>query len=64
MTYRDDYEAKIEIWAKESRVYPLPRMIGLPAFSPQKFSSYEEMNAWKKGYLERIAAAGGVRWMK
>jgi hypothetical protein len=60
----DDYDAKIALWARESRVYPLPKMINLPAFKSRKFRSYEEFNAWKRQYLEEIAAAGGVKWTK
>ena len=64
MKYTDQYAAKLEMWARESKVHPMPKLIGLPRFTPKKFSSYAEMNAWKKGLLEQIAASGGVRWTK
>ena len=62
MKYSDDYGAKFVIWARESKVYPMPKMVGLPRFGAKKFSSYEQMNAWKKEMLDQIAANGGVRW--
>ena len=64
MKASDDYNAKYEIWARESKVYPLPAMSGLPRFRAKKFRSYAEMNAWKKNFLERIARQGGVQWTK
>ncbi len=64
MKYTDQYTAKLEIWARESRVYPLPKMIGLPRLPSKKFRSYAEMNAWKKELLGRLAQSGGVRWTK
>lgn len=56
--------AKLWMWAEDPRVVALPRVVGLPDFPPQRFSSYTEMNAWKSRYLDRIARAGGVQWMK
>jgi hypothetical protein len=64
MKSTDNYDAKLEIWAKESKVYPLPTVTGIPRFGWKKFKSYEEFNAWKKGLLAQIAASGGVKWMK
>jgi hypothetical protein len=64
MTARDDFDAKFGIWARESRVHPLPRMTGLPRFGHRRFDSYEAMNAWKRDLLDRLAAQGGVRWTK
>lgn len=63
MKYTDDYEAKFEIWARESRVIPLPKLKGIPRFAPQKFSSYEEFNRWKNDLLLKIAGSGNVTWM-
>ena len=62
--YTDDYQAKYRIWAKEGRVHPLPRCVGWPEFHSKKFSSYEEMNAWKRELLLEVARKGGVRWTK
>ena len=62
MKYSDDYHAKLRLWAAEARVYPLPKMTGLPRFRSRKFSSYEEMNAWKRELIMEIARQGGVRW--
>jgi hypothetical protein len=62
MKYTDDYSAKIRLWIERTVVVPLPKMTGLPRFAPQKFRSHEEMNAWKKAYLEPIAAQGGCQW--
>ncbi|MFH1709379.1 MAG: hypothetical protein ABIF71_15885 [Planctomycetota bacterium] len=64
MKYTDDYEAKLTIWARESRVHPLPKFKGIPKFTPQKFNSYAEFNQWKQALLDRIAAAGGLQWTK
>ena len=40
--------------------FPVP--CNLPPFSKQSFRNYEEMNAWKREYLKRIAAQGGIKW--
>ena len=60
----DNYEAKLDIWAREGKVCPLPKATGLPRFGARRFGSYREMNAWKRQLLDRIAAQGGVRWTK
>jgi hypothetical protein len=62
MKISDDYSAKISLWIKNKKVYPLPRMEGIPVFKSKKFNSYEEMNQWKKELLEEIARRGGVKW--
>jgi hypothetical protein len=62
MKYTDDYSAKIRFWTENSVVVPLPQLLGLPKFSPLKFRSHAEMNAWKKAYLEQIAVQGGCQW--
>jgi hypothetical protein len=64
MKISDDYEAKLTIWARESRVYALPKVTGLPSFGSKRFRSYEEMNAWKRDYLAEIARRGGVQWTR
>jgi hypothetical protein len=60
----DDINAKYEVWAREGKVCACPRAEGIPHFSAQKFSSYEEFNAWKRRLIEQIAATGGVKWTK
>lgn len=64
MKFTDQYDAKLEIWARECRVHPLPGVPDLPRFRSMKFRSHAEMNAWKQELLERLAADGGVRWKK
>jgi hypothetical protein len=58
----DNYEAKLEIWARESRAHALPKAAGFPKFPPQKFTSYAEFNRWKRQYLDEIARRGGLKW--
>jgi hypothetical protein len=64
MKFTDDYDAKLEIWAREGKVHPLPRAVGLPRFGARRFNSHEEMNAWKRDLLDEIASNGGVQWTK
>ncbi len=61
---KDDYNAKYKIWAKENKVWAIPQMILPFKIKPQRFDSYEEMNAWKKQLLIDIAKHGGVKWSK
>jgi len=60
----DDYEAKYAIWAGTPRVHPLPGFEGVPEFGARKFSSYEELNRWKRELLEEIARRGGLKWTR
>ena len=64
MKFTDDYTAKHTIWARESRVYPIPRVTNLPRFGSRKFSSYEDFNAWKKDLIDQLARSGGATWTK
>ena len=64
MKFTDNYDAKFDIWVRESKVHPLPRFTGMPKFRSRKFSSYEEFNAWKRDLLDEIARQGGVKWTK
>jgi hypothetical protein len=64
MKFTDNPHAKYAIWAKESKVHPLPKAVGLPFFGSKKFDSYEEFNAWKREYLDQIARNGGVTWTR
>jgi hypothetical protein len=55
MKISDDYNAKFIFWTRD----PKPQLgipdAKLPRFSPKRFSSYEEMNAWKRELLIQIA---------
>ncbi|NLX26328.1 MAG: hypothetical protein GXY61_10275 [Lentisphaerae bacterium] len=62
MKRTDDYRAKLELWAGEGRVLPMPRAEGIPSFECKRFTSGAEMNVWKKELLAEIARRGGVRW--
>ena len=62
--YTDDYEAKIRIWARESKVYPLPPVKKLPRIRSRKFNSYEEFNRWKTDLLKKCAASEETEWTK
>jgi hypothetical protein len=64
MKVTDQYEAKLDIWAREGKVYPLPKAVGIPAFRPQKFSSHAEFNAWKRLLRDAIADQGGLTWTR
>jgi hypothetical protein len=60
----DDYGAKLEIWARAGRVARLPRIANLPRFGHRRFSTYEELGAWKRSLLNELAKRGGARWTK
>jgi hypothetical protein len=60
----DDYRAKLDIWAREGKVSPLPKAVGIPRFRAKKFRSHQEMNAWKRQLLAEIAANGRLQWTK
>ncbi|HAK95385.1 MAG TPA: hypothetical protein DCM87_10365 [Planctomycetes bacterium] len=59
----DDRRAKIEIWARESRVHAFPVIAELPRFGVKRFTSYAELNAWKRELLLGLARQGGARWI-
>lgn len=58
----DDYHAKFHFWAEHPRVVALPVPGALPRFGHKRFSSYEEMNTWKREYRLEIARRGGLTW--
>ena len=62
MKITDDYKAKLEFWARKNQVVALPKATGFPPFGSRRFSSGEEMNAWKKEFLAETARRGGVKW--
>lgn len=65
MKRQDDYHAKVRLWAGVAHKTPrLPIAEGFPNFSKRRFSSYAEMNAWKRGLIMETVRKGGVRWKK
>ncbi len=64
MKISDDYQAKLKIWASEGKVYALPKITNIPKFSPQKFNSYAEMNAWKSQIIKKLIRSGGAKWSR
>lgn len=63
-TVKDNYNAKYKLWAADPKVVAGPNMVLPIKFPPQKFSSYQEMNEWKKNILVEIAEKGGVKWTR
>lgn len=64
MKITDNYSAKLDLWAHETKVRRMPTIANIPHFGHKRFSSYEEMNAWKKELLIKIAEQGGAVWKK
>ena len=60
----DDYKAKIKMYARNPRVVHFGIKPELPRFGCVRFSSYNEMNAWKKEFLRSLACRGGCTWEK
>ncbi len=58
----DIREQKIRLWLANPPVIKFPVPINLPKFPKKSFRNYEEMNAWKREYLKKIAAQGGLKW--
>jgi hypothetical protein len=61
---KDDYKAKIKLYARNPLVIDFGITPVLPRFGHVRFSSYEELNTWKKEYLRSIARQGGCPWKK
>lgn len=57
----DDYTAKIRIWARERKVFPLPEVPPLPRFGVRRFRSHAEMNAWKAELIRETARIAAQR---
>ena len=55
MKITDDYKAKIKLWAANPQVVPDMPPKNMPRFKSKKFSSYAEMNEWKKSLLREFA---------
>jgi hypothetical protein len=64
MKITDDYNAKIELWARTGKVCRIPRIANLPSFGHRRFNSYAELRAWKQSLLDELARQGGARWTK
>jgi hypothetical protein len=64
MIYKDDYDAKFRIWARDPKVVACPKPVNLPRFKARRFNSYEEFNAWKEDLMEQVARQGGIQWTK
>lgn len=62
--YSDDYTAKLKIWASDPKAQHVPSLSNLPKFGARKFSSCEEMNAWKRSLIQQLISSGGARWKK
>jgi len=61
---KDDYKAKYRLWVSHPPLFSPPVPLNLPRFGCKRFSSYEELNAWKRQYRLEIARAGGVQWKR
>lgn len=48
---RDDYGAKLELWAHHPVVAPLSAPLKLPHFGCKRFRSYRAFNSWKRRLL-------------
>jgi hypothetical protein len=55
MKFTDDYNAKYKIWAADPKPQPEIPAPPLPKFSPQRFSSWEDFNQWKRALLLQAA---------
>lgn len=55
MKFTDDYNAKFKIWASNPQPQPEMPAPTLPKFAPQRFSSWEDFNKWKKELTLRAA---------
>jgi len=64
MKISDDYKAKLRLWAHNPRVSGVGSIADLPHFTCVRFSSYQEMNEWKKEYIRSLARSGGCQWKK
>jgi len=64
MKITDNYNGKLEIWAREGKVVRMPRIANLPKFGCHRFDSYQELNAWKQSLRDRLVEQGGAQWTK
>jgi hypothetical protein len=54
MKISDDYDAKFKLWAKNPKPQPELPALAVPKFKSRRFSSYEEMNQWKRELMEQM----------
>ena len=59
---QDIRKTKIQMWLKNPPEMKFPAPENLPRFTRKSFRNYDEMNAWKRQYLQEIAAKGGIKW--
>jgi hypothetical protein len=59
----DPSVSKVKAWAANPKVVRAPRMANLPNFTPKKFDSYAEFNAWKTELQREIIRNGGAKWI-
>jgi len=60
----DDYKAKTRLYARNPHAVHIGITPELPRFGHVRFSSYKELNAWKKEFLRSLARRGGCTWKK
>ena len=58
----DIRKRKIELWLANPPEIKFPVPCNLPPFSKKSFRNYDEMNEWKREYLQEIARNGGIQW--
>jgi hypothetical protein len=54
MKISDDYNAKFELWARNPKPQPELPPLPVPKFKSRRFSSYEEMNQWKRELMDQM----------
>ncbi len=64
MKIMDNYDGKLEIWAREGKAVRLPRLANLPRFGHRRFNSYKELYDWKQSLRDQLAEQGGAQWTK
>jgi hypothetical protein len=64
MKFTDQRDAKLTIWARASQPIRTPRIGNVPPFSAQKFSNYQEFNAWKRALQSELIRNGGAQWIR
>jgi len=62
MKRTDDYRAKIEMWARQPHVEPLPYGVRIPGLTVKRFSSYAEFNQWKRQQILKLAQLDPKEW--
>lgn len=64
MKITDSYTAKYKLWAAKPRIMPAPVPARIPNFKSRRFSSHEEMNAWKNSLIHQLALSSVEKWTK